>query len=728
MKKLFFLIVLMLLVAPIQKAFCQEELLEDDAQTTISKQQQKKITKEAAKANKGTKGSTKKGAKVEPAKPTTTDATEEEDGTTSPAAVDTKKSTKVKDDTKKSDEVSPPPTPNAKQPKSIDNFEDTEDKQPEVKPNIVNGERVYIVPNKSTNPPTTEILDSVHQGNLNLYRPLVDTPWVASKNMRQAREYKTGQDPYPAKPKTMFEVGLSLGNPYLSSDIQTSYRLGKTLGWGLTLRKDLGYVTSIRIQYNQGRAYGIGWKGYYAIKNNPALTGGYDAAVNYSTFAATHPIYLNYVINYKQLIGQVILNFNNIKFHKERTRFSLYGILGAGPLFYNTRTNQLDENGKMYDYNKIDASLGNDHANRKDRKNQLKSLWDDTYESQVETDASWNHVGGKAKGGEYKWRLDAALNLGMGVGVRLSRKMSLHFETMQTYAGDDLMDGQRWQEHNFDDPVLSPNNDNLNYTSVSLNYNLGKKSAEPLWWLNPIDNQLVALSEARNKLSKIPEFTDGDNDGVLDFLDREPNTPENCQVDTHGVQLDSDKDGIPDCRDREPFSLPGAKVDADGIAEKRNNPEIDTLIAKVKEMIANGGSGGNATFPGWYLPMIHFDLDKDYIKPDFYPDMFHLAQVMKMYPQMKVYIDGHTDIRHSNTYNEELSHRRAENAKNFLIKNYGIDPERLIVRYLGKSTNMVKDLPDHYDPRFEREQYINRRVEFTVVPESMSAQSTTTQP
>jgi outer membrane protein OmpA-like peptidoglycan-associated protein len=103
--------------------------------------------------------------------------------------------------------------------------------------------------------------------------------------------------------------------------------------------------------------------------------------------------------------------------------------------------------------------------------------------------------------------------------------------------------------------------------------------------------------------------------------------------------------------------------------------------------------------------------------------MFHIAQVMKMYPQMKVYVDGHTDIRHSNTYNDNLSLRRAENSKNFIIKNYGIDPERLIVRHLGKSTNMVRDLPDHYDPRFEREQYINRRVEFTVVPESMQPQT-----
>jgi outer membrane protein OmpA-like peptidoglycan-associated protein len=702
-----------------QKAFCQEELLEEDAQTTITKQQQKKITKEAAKANKGAKGGkTIVKPATAPVTPAAVDEEEEDNATNSASKSGTKKTEKTKNTA-----PTAPVTPTSK---SIDNFGDEEDKQPADlnKPNVVNGERVYIIPNKSTNPPTTELLDSVKQGNLNLYRPLVDTQWITKNNLRQSHDYKAGLDPYPAKPKTMLEIGFSIGNPYLSSDIQTSYKLGKTFAYGLTVRKDLGYVTSLRIQYNQGRTYGIGWKGYHAIKNNPALTGRYDAAVNYSTIAQTQPIYLNYMMNYKQLLGQIIINFNNIKFHKERTRFSLYGIVGAGPLFYNTRINQLDENGKMYDYSKIDVTSGNDHSVRLNRKNQLKSLWDETYESQAETDASWNHAGKQAKAGQYKWRLDGVFNAGLGIGVRLSRKISLNFETMQSFTGEDLVDGQRWQEHNLEDPVLTSNNDNLNYTSVSLNYNIGKKAAEPLWWLNPIDNQLVALSEAKNKLAKIPEFTDSDNDGVIDFLDREPNTPEGCPVDTHGVQLDSDKDGVPDCRDKEPFSVPGAKVDAEGVAEKKTNPEMDSLMAKVKDMIENAGNNGaSKTFPGWYLPMIHFDLDKDYIKPDFYPDMFHLAQVMKMYPQMKVYIDGHTDIRHSNTYNEELSHRRAENAKNFLVKNYGIDPERLIVRYLGKSTNMVKDLPDHYDPRFEREQYINRRVEFTVVPESMQPQS-----
>jgi flagellar motor protein MotB len=704
------------LTTSVQKAFCQEELLDEDAQTTISKQQQKKITKEAAKANKGGKASTKKGTKVEPVKPAT-DAVDEEETADVPKASDTKSST-----TKTAkDSATPPPTPTSKQPKSIDNFDDEEDKQPVAKPNVVNGERVYIVPNKSTNPPTTEVMDSFKQGELNLYRPLVDTQWVAQKNMRQAREYKEGLDPYSAKPKNMFEICLNIGVPTIGGDIQSDFKLGKTHALGFTVRKSIGYVTSLRFQYNQGTAYGAGWKGVENYFKNKGVNGKNDSTVNYLTPSGggNGTIFLNYQTKYKAMYGQLVINLNNIKFHKERTKVIFYAVLGGGPLFYSVKIDQLT-NGKLYNYAGVSNSV--DFTNNKERKTELKKIWDGDYESYAEQDVTFAHSKKAIRSGLYKWRIDMTACAGLGVSFRLSRKFTLNFESLQTFTFDDLIDGQRWQEAPYGQPVMTSSNDVLNFTSASINYNIGSKSAEPLWWLNPIDNQLVGLSEAKNKLAKIPEFTDGDNDGVIDFLDREPNTPEGCQVDTHGVQLDSDKDGIPDCRDKEPFSVPGAKVDIDGIAEKKTNPEIDTLMARVKDMLANGG-GANATFPGWYLPMIHFDLDKDYIKPDFYPDMFHLAQVMKMYPQMKVYIDGHTDIRHSNTYNEELSHRRAENAKNFLIKNYGLDPERLIVRFLGKSTNMVKDLPDHYDPRFEREQYINRRVEFTVVPESMSPQS-----
>ena len=726
MKKLLLFSLVFVLSSFIFKAYCQEELQEEDTQTTLTKAQQKKLAKEASKQNKS-KSSSKSNSKNSK---TTTKAADQPQDEYAPDATDNSTNTKAnsKDNkTAKTSKASTVKTSSTKKDNSkvakkkieVVPEPEAEPAPPVPAPKTDNGDRTYTVQNKSTNPPTYEVLDSSAQGQLNLYRPLNDTNWVSSKNLRQAHDYKAGTEPYPAKPRNMWEFCINVGVPYISGDIQPWFRFGKTNAIGFTVRKALGYVASLRFQYNQGTAYGIQWKGMqYGVLKNPALTGFYDPNVDYTNAGK---IFGNYKMTYHAMYGQLVINLNNIKFHRERPKVIFYAVVGGGPLIYRTMMDQLNAQGKMYDYSKI-ALIDNDHSNDKARRDALKSLWDGTYESYAEQDNSYIHLGqkhiGKNARNYYDWRLDYTACLGMGMSIRLNRRWTLNFETLETLTGDDLLDGQRWQESPINDPSLSGNNDNLNFSSVSLNYNIGSRSAEPLWWLNPMDNQLVVLNEAKNKLARIPEFTDSDNDGVIDFLDREPNTPEGCPVDTHGVMLDSDKDGIPDCRDKEPFSPPGAKVDAEGVAEKKNNPEMDSLMAHIKDLIANGANK-NSTFPGWYLPMIHFDLDKDYIKPDFYGDLFHIAQVMKLYPQMKLYVDGHTDIRHSNKYNEELSHRRAENARNFLLKNYGIDPARLIVRYLGKTTNLVKDLPDHYDSRFEREQYINRRVEFTVVPESM---------
>ena len=67
-----------------------------------------------------------------------------------------------------------------------------------------------------------------------------------------------------------------------------------------------------------------------------------------------------------------------------------------------------------------------------------------------------------------------------------------------------------------------------------------------------------------------PKFIaeDADGDGVIDQLDREPNTPAGCAVDTHGVSLDTDGDGVPDCKDKEKVTPTACQpVDADGIGK-----------------------------------------------------------------------------------------------------------------------------------------------------------------
>ena len=57
---------------------------------------------------------------------------------------------------------------------------------------------------------------------------------------------------------------------------------------------------------------------------------------------------------------------------------------------------------------------------------------------------------------------------------------------------------------------------------------------------------------------------DEDSDGVIDWHDRCPFTPEGVRVDTSGCPLDSDGDGVPDYQDLEADTHAGAWVDPDG--------------------------------------------------------------------------------------------------------------------------------------------------------------------
>lgn len=110
----------------------------------------------------------------------------------------------------------------------------------------------------------------------------------------------------------------------------------------------------------------------------------------------------------------------------------------------------------------------------------------------------------------------------------------------------------------------------------------------------------------------------------------------------------------------------------------------------------------------WFLPMIHFDLDRANIKPEFYGHLHHVATVMKMCPNICITVQGHTDVRSSNNYNSHLSYNRAENVVNYLVSQYGIDRNRIKLMYGGEETPMVGT------SKREIEHYMNRRVEIRV--------------
>ena len=98
------------------------------------------------------------------------------------------------------------------------------------------------------------------------------------------------------------------------------------------------------------------------------------------------------------------------------------------------------------------------------------------------------------------------------------------------------------------DPAQTRDFDSYNYFSVGLNLNVGAKAVEPLWWVNPLDYAYSEISNPKHMKQRKPVYKDSDGDGIIDDLDREPNSPAGCPVDSHGVLRDTDGDGVKDSK------------------------------------------------------------------------------------------------------------------------------------------------------------------------------------
>lgn len=102
-----------------------------------------------------------------------------------------------------------------------------------------------------------------------------------------------------------------------------------------------------------------------------------------------------------------------------------------------------------------------------------------------------------------------------------------------------------------------------------------------------------------------------------------------------------------------------------------------------------------------------FEFNKDVIKPSSYSYLDELADVMVQEPTWKLQIIGHTDNKGSEEYNLDLSTRRANSVKKYLISK-GVKEEIITSEGRGETEPI-----DTNDTEQGREK--NRRVEFVII-------------
>lgn len=86
----------------------------------------------------------------------------------------------------------------------------------------------------------------------------------------------------------------------------------------------------------------------------------------------------------------------------------------------------------------------------------------------------------------------------------------------------------------------------------------------------------------------------------------------------------------------------------------------------------------------WVFPSVQFDTDKYNIKPEYQKLLDEAVGILKKHPSIKLRIEGHTDSRASEGYNQTLSENRAKAVMEYLV-NKGISPSRLTTVGYGLS-------------------------------------------
>jgi outer membrane protein OmpA-like peptidoglycan-associated protein len=103
---------------------------------------------------------------------------------------------------------------------------------------------------------------------------------------------------------------------------------------------------------------------------------------------------------------------------------------------------------------------------------------------------------------------------------------------------------------------------------------------------------------------------------------------------------------------------------------------------------------------------IYFDFNKDTIKPESEPVLKQIVQAMADNPAWKLTVEGHTDNIGGDSYNLDLSKRRAAAVKQALVTRYHISADRLSTDGFGASRPVETN--DTLEGRAR-----NRRVELT---------------
>ncbi|EJL73875.1 OmpA family protein [Chryseobacterium populi] len=253
--------------------------------------------------------------------------------------------------------------------------------------------------------------------------------------------------------------------------------------------------------------------------------------------------------------------------------------------------------------------------------------------------------------------------VGTGLKFKVNNRIDIEGRVMYVISGDDEFDGGGAQ-YSAVNQREENTSDNFFNTTLGVSLKLGKHESH-LMWHDPLQEIYYKLDVLANKNQDIEvcKKGDADNDGVCDDWDRQLDTPAGARVDGAGVALDTDLDGVIDLYDK--------CVTVPGPVENNGCPTTTTGPVKETERTLEG---------------IEFDLNSDRILPSNTPILNNAVGYINS-SEGSYNVVGATDTRGTDAYNQKLSERRANNVKDYLIKN-GVQTGKL--NAIGKGEKDLK--------------------------------------
>jgi len=152
------------------------------------------------------------------------------------------------------------------------------------------------------------------------------------------------------------------------------------------------------------------------------------------------------------------------------------------------------------------------------------------------------------------------------------------------------------------------------------------------------------------------------------------------------------------------------KTENEDVADSNipGSASVPAGFSNLDELLSGSGQLGNGTAPIMMPTDLLFDYDSANLRPGATASLQKLGRLIQRNPQSVFKVEGHTDSFGSDHYNLDLSQRRAETVKSWLVEYMSINPDRIQTQGYGKSRLLVPG------DRSVDEQQLNRRVEIVI--------------